>query len=90
MSYGPKTTLAAIDWHQRQGFLHPLTCGNDSTHTPLVGKLTEGDKPYLECIDCDYLQLWVPEWVVDYWLEYMSLGIVYMSTPVGTFTRAAE
>jgi hypothetical protein len=91
MRYGPKTILAAIDWWQREAPFHPLTCGNDSqNHSLLQGKMTPEGKPYLECPDCDYLQLWVPDYVVDAWLEAMSIGVTYMATPVGTFTRAVE
>lgn len=35
--------------------MHPLTCGNNSNHSPLY-PLIEGDAVVLVCADCDYRQ----------------------------------
>lgn len=35
--------------------MHPLTCGNNSNHSPLYPML-DGDKVVLVCADCDYRQ----------------------------------
>lgn len=35
--------------------VHPLTCGNDSGHTPLY-PFWDGEKVVLVCRDCDYTQ----------------------------------
>lgn len=35
--------------------VHPLTCGNDSNHTPLYPYF-DGEKVTLICRDCDYTQ----------------------------------
>lgn len=46
---------------RREGFAglpfegHPLTCGNDSNHTPLY-PFFNGKKVVLVCRDCDYTQ----------------------------------
>lgn len=52
-------TIDRIIAHQNDSSLHPLTCGNDSTHTPLVPVL-EGHKVVLICPDCDYRQTNIP------------------------------
>lgn len=40
--------------------VHPLTCGKDSRHAPLV-PYVDGERLGLRCIDCDYIQEHVPE-----------------------------
>ncbi len=35
--------------------VHPLTCGNDSNHTPLFPAIQDGRR-VLICRDCDYTQ----------------------------------
>jgi hypothetical protein len=42
--------------------MHPLTCGNDSNHTPLF-PYWNGASVILMCRDCDYTQKYVPECV---------------------------
>jgi hypothetical protein len=43
-----------LKW-QNNGLVHPLTCGNNSLHSNLMGSIEEG-KVILKCIDCDYKQ----------------------------------
>ena len=43
--------------------VHPLTCGNDSSHARLV-PVKEGDAVLLRCQDCDYRQAAIPADVV--------------------------
>ena len=38
---------------------HPLTCGNDSRHTPLV-PIKRNDEIILICVDCVYTQKYLP------------------------------
>ena len=45
--------------HQNNPKLHPLTCGNNSNHTPLV-PVIEGEEVVLLCPDCDYKQSYIP------------------------------
>lgn len=44
----PEQKLALVKAWQDAGFVHELTCGNDSGHPPLVPKL-EGDAVVCEC-----------------------------------------
>jgi hypothetical protein len=50
----------AVNAWQSSGVVHPLTCGNNSRHRPLVPK-EEGDRDVvLVCLDCDYRQTNIP------------------------------
>lgn len=40
--------------------MHPLTCGNDSSHAPLF-PIFDGDRMVLVCCDCDYRQENIPQ-----------------------------
>lgn len=42
--------------------VHPLTCGNDSTHENLIA-IEENDIIKLKCKNCDYIQDFVPSQV---------------------------
>jgi hypothetical protein len=53
--------IASINAHQQRNDLHPLTCGKDSRHAPLLAKEQDG-KVILVCPDCDYVQTWVPSY----------------------------
>jgi hypothetical protein len=59
-----KTKLSKIAKWQQNASVHPLTCGNDSQHLPLVGKEVNG-KVLLVCLECDYNQDYVPEVVIN-------------------------
>lgn len=39
--------------------MHPLTCGNDSSHAPLFPVFADG-RMLLVCADCDYVQKHIP------------------------------
>jgi hypothetical protein len=54
----PEQKLARVKAWQTAGFVHELTCGNDSGHPPLVPKL-EGDVVVCECPfeGCGFRQL---------------------------------
>lgn len=45
--------------YQNAGFVHPLTCGNNSRHRILEPK-EEDEKVVLVCLDCDYRQENIP------------------------------
>ena len=49
--------------YQEGEYFHPLTCGNDSSHSLLVAE-DHGGKVVLVCTDCDYVQGWIPESIV--------------------------
>lgn len=53
-----------INLWQNNPSVHPLTCGNDSRHTPLLTKQVDG-KTILYCKDCDYIQNYIPSEVGD-------------------------
>jgi hypothetical protein len=48
---------------QNAGFLHPMTCGKDSKHAPLVAQATSNEV-VLKCPDCDYVQEYIPDAVL--------------------------
>ena len=48
-----------INKYQKDGKLHPLTCGNDSRHKVLKAVERDG-KIILVCEDCDYVQTYIP------------------------------
>ena len=50
-----KEKIKAILKHQQSDSFHPLTCGNDSQHLPLVPKEVDGEV-ILYCLECDYIQ----------------------------------
>lgn len=54
----------AVKKHQSAGFVHPLTCGNDSTHSELV-PVKVGPDVKLACMDCDWTQS-IPSCVLDF------------------------
>jgi hypothetical protein len=80
---GPKTKLKALDWLQNRSNLHPLTCGNDSRHTNLVGGVTENGQVYMECVDCDYIQLGIPEHVWQTYISFLAAGATGAAAPFG-------
>ncbi len=51
----------SINACQKSGYFHPLTCGNNSNHPPLVAT-EEG----LICLKCNYQQIWVFEWIANW------------------------
>lgn len=51
----------SINAFQVSGVSHPLTCGGDPRHTPLVA-----ERDGMFCIDCDYTQDWVHAWMGDW------------------------
>lgn len=46
--------------HQNNPNLHPLTCGNDSNHTPLIPIRDADGTIILICPDCIYTQKYIP------------------------------
>jgi len=57
--------LQAIENWQKDGRVHPLTCGVDSNHSLLVGFVDQGIVK-LRCLDCDYVQDCVPIAVYEF------------------------
>lgn len=57
-----------VNLWQSAGFVHPLTCGNDSQHQDLVPKEVS-NKVVLVCSDCNYTQNWIPEEVLSNYVE---------------------
>ena len=56
-----KDIIEGVRRHQNNKYLHPLTCGNKSTHKLLEPLETIEGEVILMCPDCDYIQNWVPE-----------------------------
>ena len=59
--------IQAIDFFQDEFYGHPLTCGNDSTHALLRGKKEDEGVVYLACPTCDYIQTYIPDYVLAVW-----------------------
>lgn len=54
--------IDAIRRWQTRPDVHPLTCGNLSSHAPLVPALEpNGGMVVLLCMNCDYMQTKIPE-----------------------------
>ena len=65
--------LAAI---QSSHIVHPLTCGHDSRHPPLVPEWNgKEERLELRCLDCDYRQLTWPGQGTGVGLQLRSLKI---------------
>ena len=72
---GNKEILEAIEKYQDNPTFHPLTCGNDSGHRNLEGREVN-DKVELYCLDCDYVQTYIPTFVLAaddlvHWGDYV-------------------
>lgn len=64
--------------HQAFGFMHPLTCGNNSAHI-LTPKIID-NKVTLVCPDCDYVQDYIPEFfLTDSYDEMLKEQEVYFA-----------
>lgn len=57
-----KDTIRQYQADAAAGMTHPLTCGNDSSHKPLVPVIVKGQVE-LKCEDCDYHQSNIPPFV---------------------------
>lgn len=56
--------VARIAAWQVSEFVHPLTCGNDSSHALLVPMPEGPDVVVLRCLDCGYRQTHIPPMVL--------------------------
>lgn len=53
--------LNAIKLWQNDISIHPLTCGSDSNHAPMVGYIDSGlNDVFIKCSDCGYTQVVPP------------------------------
>lgn len=69
--------LKAVNFWQSNPLVHPLTCGRDSNHPPLIGIMHEQTTPALECIRCGYLQAPIPDAVLRwYQIEVLDKVVV--------------
>ena len=55
--------IRIVNKWQGAGFVHELTCGNDSRHEALVPEERNG-KVILICPTCDYTQEYIPDSVL--------------------------
>lgn len=60
-----QSILSKTEQHQNNSNLHPLTCGYNSSHPPLVGKEIDG-KVILVCTQCHYTQKNIPEYIIEH------------------------
>ena len=56
--------IARVRAWQKAKHVHPLTCGNNSIHRPLVAVEKASGQVVLECSDCRYTQTNIPEIVL--------------------------
>ena len=56
--------MTAIKHWQSSEKIHPLTCGNDSNHLPLL-PFEENGLVVLRCFDCGYRQEHIPRVVIS-------------------------
>jgi hypothetical protein len=63
----------AIHWWQYFSGFHRLTCGVNSSHMELVPDYSPDDSTSFKllCIDCGYVQTYIPEVIFD---AYLHLG----------------
>ena len=57
--------MARVTTWQAAGFAHPLTCGKDSSHQPLVPMPEGSQAVVLVCLDCGYRQTYIPPSVLN-------------------------
>ena len=55
--------IEKIRKYQENRHVHPLTCGINSRHAILEPREMDG-KVKLKCPACDYIQDWIPEFVL--------------------------
>lgn len=60
-----KKIFDAVNFWQQDPSIHPLTCGNNSNHEPLIPSI-KNDKCILICKDCDYTQDCIPKIVLQF------------------------
>jgi len=64
----PEDVMQRVTEWQDNDAVHPLTCGNDSSHHPLRSLLLRRGKDakvILVCDDCDYEQTYIPACVLS-------------------------
>jgi hypothetical protein len=67
-SFTQNEILQAIDFFQDEYYGHPLTCDNDSqNHELLRGKKGDDGVVRLVCPSCDYVQTYIPDYVMAVW-----------------------
>lgn len=57
--------LEALHRWQYSGQFHPLTCRENSTHPVLMPIVMENDEILLDCLACEYEQLYIPEQIFE-------------------------
>jgi Zn-finger protein len=50
-----KQKIKILESYQSNPMVHPLTCGNNSSHQNLI-PVEENGEVILKCLDCDYTQ----------------------------------
>ena len=74
-----------IEFYQKAGIFHPLTCYHDSNHELLVPLIRDdNDSLFLRCPTCGYVQLYIPDVarefdITKYWdhpfYKHFKLGV---------------
>ena len=65
--------IEAINKWQNDSGMHPLTCGFDSTHKPLIAEQIGQIEVILACPNCSYIQR-IPALVYSFWARQIPEG----------------
>lgn len=71
----PAEIIAKVRAWQAAGFVHELTCRNDSRHAALEAREVANGAVVLFCPTCDYAQKHIPEVVLSDHLEQQRVGL---------------
>jgi ribA/ribD-fused uncharacterized protein len=66
--------IKAIELYQNDSNVHPLTCGDDSTHEPTLVPREENGEVILVCRVCGYKQKYIPMCVIDYYQSKINIS----------------
>lgn len=75
-----KQVVDKVNLWQNAGFVHPLTCGKNSRHRDLVPEERRG-KVVLTCPNCDYIQNWIPDYVLTNYVEVVQAAMKKADEP---------
>lgn len=87
-SFTQNEILQAIDFFQDEFYGHPLTCGNDSGHKLLRGQKGDDGVVHLVCPSCDYVQEYIPDYVMAVWDSREEIRIYYQQEPMRTIVES--
>lgn len=72
--------IEKVNLWQNAGFVHPLTCGKNSSHVRLVPE-ERGNRIVLTCLNCNYVQDWIPDYVFTNYVEVVQAAMKRAEEP---------